>query len=224
MRDSLANALFPSTRQAVLAATVLHPDKWWYLSDLARHLGLTPSSLQRELKALVEVGILNRRTEGRQVYFKPNPDCPILPELKGIMTKTAVLTDVLRFALQSVSDSIQCAFVFGSVARAEEFSASDVDLFILGTVSLADLSLALKGIQEKLGSTVNPAVYTPLEFADKISAGHHFLLTVLHDEKLFIIGDEDDLATASGRNSCNSWKCLILLKPTIPHMDLDSLF
>jgi predicted nucleotidyltransferase len=199
MRNSLANALFPRTRQAVLAATVLHPDKWWYLTDLARHLGLTPSSLQRELKALVEVGILNRREEGRQVYFRPNPDCPILPELKSIMAKTAGLTDVLRFALQSVSDSIECAFVFGSVARAEEFSASDVDLFILGTVSLADLSLALKGIQEKLGSTVNPAVYTPLEFADKISAGHHFLLTVLHDEKLFIIGDEDDLATASGR-------------------------
>jgi len=144
MRSSLVNALFPSTRQAVLAATVLHPDKWWYLTDLARHLDLTPSSLQRELKTLVEVGILIRRAEGRRVYFKPNPDCPILPELKGIMAKTSGLTDVLRFALRSVSDSIQSAFVFGSVARAEEFSASDVDLFILGTVSLADLSIARK--------------------------------------------------------------------------------
>ena len=43
MRKSLtADALFPQTRQKILAATVMFPDRWWYLSDLARHLGGYP--------------------------------------------------------------------------------------------------------------------------------------------------------------------------------------
>ena len=48
------------------------------------------------MDSLVQAGVLLRRQEGRQVYFKPDPNCPILGELQGIMTKTSGLVDVLR--------------------------------------------------------------------------------------------------------------------------------
>lgn len=41
-------ALFPKTRQAILAATLMEPVRSWYLTDLARKLEVSPSSLQRE--------------------------------------------------------------------------------------------------------------------------------------------------------------------------------
>jgi hypothetical protein len=48
MRKSLVlDALFPAIRQQILAATLLEPEKWWYLTELASHLGTSPSSLQR---------------------------------------------------------------------------------------------------------------------------------------------------------------------------------
>ena len=56
--SSVLTALFPQVRQGVLAATLTQPEKWWYLSELADRLGTTPSSLQRELSALVASGIL----------------------------------------------------------------------------------------------------------------------------------------------------------------------
>ena len=88
MRKSRAlDALFPRIRQALLAATVLHPDRWWYLSDLAKHLDVRPSSLQRELAALVDAGILRRRRDGNRVYFQRNPDCPFLRELQGLLVR-----------------------------------------------------------------------------------------------------------------------------------------
>jgi DNA-binding transcriptional ArsR family regulator len=90
------DALFPRIRQALLAATLLHPDRWWYLSDLAKHLGTRPSSLQRELAALVDAGILNRRQDGNRIYFQPHPDCPFLPELQGLLVKTVGVVDALR--------------------------------------------------------------------------------------------------------------------------------
>jgi DNA-binding transcriptional ArsR family regulator len=196
MRKSAIEALFPATRNAILAATLMQPERWWYLSDLAQHLGVPPSTLQRELASLVEAGILRRKRDGNRVYFQPDPDCPLLPELTGLMTKTAGLLDVLREALAPFAGSIRWAFVYGSVARAEVRSASDVDLMVIGAVGLADLAPALRKAERRLGRPISATVYTPEEFVKKRQAGHHFLKTVLQDEKLPIMGHEHELATA----------------------------
>jgi DNA-binding transcriptional ArsR family regulator len=125
MRKSRAlDALFPKTRQVILAATVLHPERWWYLSDLAKHLGVRPSSLQRELTSLVDAGVLRRRQDGNRVYFQAQPDCPFLPELQGLLVKTAGVVDTLREVLSPFAKRIDWAFVYGSMARAEELASS----------------------------------------------------------------------------------------------------
>jgi DNA-binding transcriptional ArsR family regulator len=125
MRKSRAlDALFPKTRQVILAATVLHPERWWYLSDLAKHLGVRPSSLQRELTSLVDAGVLRRRQDGNRVYFQAQPDCPFLPELQGLLVKTAGVVDTLREVLSPFAKRIDWAFVYGPMARAEELASS----------------------------------------------------------------------------------------------------
>lgn len=195
MRTSRAlDALFPRIRQALLAATVLHPERWWYLSDLAKHLGVRPSSLQRELAGLVDAGILRRRRDGNRVYFQPNLDCPFLPDLQGLLVKTAGVVDALREVLGRFANRINWAFVYGSMARAEELACSDVDLMIIGQVGLAELTPALRCAEGRLGRAVNPTLYTREEFATKLQAGHHFLKAVLDGEKLFILGDPHELA------------------------------
>ncbi|MGH8065925.1 MAG: ArsR family transcriptional regulator [Candidatus Entotheonellia bacterium] len=195
------DALFPRIRQAILAATVLHPDRWWYLSDLAKHLGVRPSSLQRELTALVDAGVLCRRQDGNRVYFQANPDCPFLPELQGLLVKTTGIIDVLRESLAPSAERIEWAFVYGSVARATELASSDVDLMIIGQVGLAELTPALRRAEEQLGRPVNPTVYTRKEFATKLHAGHHFLKAVLDGEKLLVLGDPHELAAATSSPS-----------------------
>jgi DNA-binding transcriptional ArsR family regulator len=71
----------------VLAATLSDPEKWWYLSDLAKHLRVTPSTLQRELARLVEAGIFRSRRDGNRIYFQPDPACPFLSEVRDLITK-----------------------------------------------------------------------------------------------------------------------------------------
>ena len=192
-KSSIA-VLLPKTRRAVLAATVMHPEKWWFLADLARHLGVPPSSIQREMNSLVEVGILLRKREGKQVYFKPDPNCPILTELQGLMRKTLGLADVLRDILTPFAKSVKIAFIYGSLARSEELSESDVDLMIVGDIMLADIAPAIRKAEEKLGREVNPVIFSMEEFAKKIAIGHHFLKTVFGSEKIFLMGNKDDLA------------------------------
>jgi predicted nucleotidyltransferase len=193
------DALFPGTRKAILASALGHPERWWYLSDLAHHLGVPPSSLQRELSSLVGAGILRRKRDGNRVYFQPDPDCPFFPELRGLIIKTAGLLDVLREALARFASSIRWAFVYGSVARSAERPSSDVDLMVIGKVGLAEIAPTIRKAEARLGRPVNPTVYTAEEFAKKLEAGNHFLQSVLREETLLVLGERDKLAAALGR-------------------------
>jgi len=42
------DALLPKTRQGILAATLVQPEKTWYVSELARRMKVPSSSLQRD--------------------------------------------------------------------------------------------------------------------------------------------------------------------------------
>jgi predicted nucleotidyltransferase len=192
-------ALFPTVRGDVLAATLTQPGKWWYLSELAEFLGTSPSSLQRELKALVEGGILETRREGTRAYFKADTRSPVFNELRGLIDKTAGLVPTVRTVLQPLDGRIVCAFIYGSVARSEEHAASDIDLMVIGDVGLGDLAPALRTAERRLGRDVNPTSYAPAEFRKKALANDHFLSEVLRGHKLFVKGDQGDVDDLIGK-------------------------
>ena len=79
------DALFPSARGGVLTATMLEPERWWFMTELAKHLGTVPSSLQRELESMVAAGLLLRRQDGRRAYFKANVESPVFNDLRGLL-------------------------------------------------------------------------------------------------------------------------------------------
>jgi predicted nucleotidyltransferase len=202
MRTSTSiDVLFPKTRQAILAATFGPPQRWWYMRELARHLRRTPSSLQRELASLVRGGILLQRHEGKHVYFKAAADSPIFPELQGLILKTVGLADVIRDALKPLADRIQWAFIYGSVARSEEHTASDVDLMIIGQVGLAEVSTPLRYAERRLHRTVNPTTYTADELTAKVKSNHHFVTTVVRSKRLFILGDAREFGRTFGEEA-----------------------
>jgi predicted nucleotidyltransferase len=191
--SSVLTALFPHVRQGVLAATLTQPSKWWYLSELADRLGTTPSSLQRELSSLVASGILTHRREGTRAYFKAETRSPVFRELQQLFEKTAGLIPIVKQILEPFGDKIQCAFVYGSVARNREHATSDVDLMVVGKAGLADLSSALRNAGQRLGREVNATVYSQEEFREKVKSHDHFLTTVLKGRKHFVRGAQSDL-------------------------------
>jgi predicted nucleotidyltransferase len=190
--------------QGVLTATLLNRKEEWYLSDLAAHLGVGPSSLQRTLAKLIRSGILIQRRDGNRVYYRPDPDSPILPELGAILIKTTGIAEPLAAALEPLAGNIRVAFIHGSVAESRERSESDIDLIIVGNASGPDLTAALHPAEDRLGREINFTRYTTNEFRSKIEAGHHFLTSLLDKKRIFLIGDEDELEKLTGRKPSGS--------------------
>jgi predicted nucleotidyltransferase len=177
----------------VLGWLLGHPDEAYYLREIMKHTGAAHGAMQRELDTLTHAGLLRRTVRGKQVYFQANRESPIFPELYRLIIKTVGMVDVLREALTPITQHILLSFMFGSAARAELRSGSDIDLLVIGDVSFTAVANALTGAQERLGRDVNPTVYPPREFSTKIRKGHHFLTAVLSEPRLFVIGGADEL-------------------------------
>lgn len=189
----LASALFGRARRAVLSLLFCHSDRPFYLREITRATGMGQGAVQRELSRLAKAGLVTRRKEGHQVYYRANRQSPVFNEIRALMTKTVAVADVLREALGPVKDHITVAFVYGSVAKGTENADSDVDVMVVGRASFKQVCDVFSSLDGTLGRAVNPSVYSAREFRSKLRAKHHFLTSVVRDPKIFLIGGERDL-------------------------------
>ena len=165
-----------------------------HLREIERRSGLAVATVQQELKRLTRLGVIEARPDGNRTYYVAREDHPLYPEIRGLVLKTSGLADLLRDALKK-EKGISIAFVFGSLAQSYERAHSDVDLMVVGTIGLRQLTKLLSGVSEKIGREINPHVFTASEFRRRKQAGDHFLKSVLAERRIFIIGDEHELGT-----------------------------
>lgn len=193
MRKTILDALFPKTRQAILSACLLQPDKWWYLSDLANYLGLTPSSLQRELASLTDAQLFETQKIGNRIYYKANLAIPIMAELQSLLVKTVGVADPLKSVLKNHFNKLDFAFIYGSLARGEAIATSDVDLMLVGDIQLSAIVKDLKKVEKSLGREVNVTLYSLHEFIQRAETKDSFIATVLRDKKILLKGVDSEL-------------------------------
>lgn len=189
----LSSLLFSDYRRRVLGLLLLHPDRSYHVRELARLTGTSAGTLHKELTKLTQGGVLRREAVGNQVRYSADLDCPIFGELASILRKTSGMVDVLVAALSSVEKDITLAFVFGSVARGEQQSNSDVDVMLVGNLGFADAVQLLHPIQATLQREINPVVYTVDEFRRRAASDDSFIREVLSQPKLFVVGNDNEL-------------------------------
>lgn len=194
-RSSLADALFAGTQQRLLALLFGQPYRSFYANELIGLANAGSGAVQRELARLVQSGLLTVTSVGSQRHYQANPDSPIYAELCAIVQKTVGLAEPLREALAPLSGKIRAAFVYGSVAKRQDTASSDIDLMLLSDeLTYGDTYLALEEASVRLGRTVNPTVLSGAEFRKRLKAKEAFLTRVLAQPKIWLIGDDDDLA------------------------------
>ncbi|MEL7185105.1 MAG: nucleotidyltransferase domain-containing protein [Pseudomonadota bacterium] len=186
--------MFSPYRRQVLAVLFLRPDEKFHVRELERMTGVSAGSLHRELKAMAESGLLLREKLGNQVFYRVNTNCTIYEELAAIFRKTMGLTSLLHEALSDLGDRIKVAFVFGSMASGHQTEGSDLDVCVLGEVSLLEVVKALSRVQESLQREVNPVVMTPKKFSDLFGKKDRFVTRVLSEPILFVKANKDELA------------------------------
>jgi len=191
---SLADALFTTTQQRVLGLIFGLPDRSFFANEIIGQTGSGSGAVQRELARLEASGLATVRWIGNQKHYQANQQSPIFLELCGMVQKTVGIAGPLHEALRPLASQIRAAFVFGSVARKQDTSGSDIDLLVISdSLSYADLFAVLEPVHKRLGRPVNPTVYSEKDVARKLKDGNAFMKRVLEQPKIWLIGGESDL-------------------------------
>lgn len=190
----IADALFGKARQRVLALLLGAPERRLFVREIARLAGTGLGSVQREVARLTEAGLLTREREGRQTYYRANPDSPVANELRGLMRKTAGAAGAIYESLGALRASVRVAAIFGSFAEGTERAGSDVDVLVIGDVTFSEVVDALAPAERNIGREINPAVFSPSEYAEKLRERNQFLASLDARAKVYLIGDDHELA------------------------------
>ena len=197
MRDKtigLSDALFSKVQRCVLALLYGNPDRSFYTNELFRLAGSGTGAVVRELAKLSASGLVNVNKIGNQKHYQANRDAPIFEELRGIVLKTFGLADVLRQDLLPISNRIEVAFIYGSIAKGSDTARSDVDVMLIGDeIGYPEVYSALMPTEEKLGRKVSPVIYSHVDLKKKLEDENTFLTRIMTQPKIFLIGSEHDL-------------------------------
>jgi predicted nucleotidyltransferase len=187
---SLSEALFTTTQQKVLGLLFGKPDRSFYANEIARWAQVGKGSLMRELDRLQRAGVLTMSRQGNQTHYQANPDCPIYAELLGITRKTFGIAQPLRDALQPFADQLVWAFIYGSIAKDQANASSDIDLMLIGEgLHYSEVMERLLPLEEQLGRSLNPTLYTPQDWAAKTKAENSFVMRVAQQDKINLVGE-----------------------------------
>ncbi|MGK7296279.1 MAG: nucleotidyltransferase domain-containing protein [Candidatus Wenzhouxiangella sp. M2_3B_020] len=186
----MADALFSSTRQKMLALLFAQPGKAYTLSELIERARAGSGAVQREIVRFVDSGLVLQEGSGRPKRYRANPASPVHEELCGIARKLFGPAEVVRKALESLRDRIELALVYGSVAKGTDRADSDIDVLIVSDeLLLEDVYSVLEDAEQAVGRKVNPTLYTVEEFRRRRDEGSPFLADVLAGEFIVLMGE-----------------------------------
>lgn len=189
----MADALFASTQQRVLALLFGRPHRSFYVNELMALASSGRGAVQRELERLERGGLVTVTRLGNQKHYQANADSPLFTELCGIVRKTVGLAYPLRDALAPLEDRLSLALVYGSTASGTEHAASDVDLMLVSdSLTLEAVLSALAPVERIVGRAINPTLYTSAEFKARLKNENAFLMRVLEEPYLLLVGSLDD--------------------------------
>jgi len=202
--EAVSHLLFGKTRFSILALLYARNSESFYLREISRSVGGGLGAVQRAVGQLFAAGLIRRTVRGRQVFYQAEIHLPLYLDLNSLVAKTTGIHALLRAALRPLASRINLCFIYGSFARQEDRPGSDVDLMVVGDASFREVSDCLAAPQKTIARDINPTVMSLSEWNRKRAHANHFLTRVLVDKKLYVLGDESELAKLAGKRLARS--------------------
>jgi predicted nucleotidyltransferase len=173
------------------------------------------TNISRELRRLEHMRIVQSEKKANLKYYKVNQKCPFYEELKGLFLKTVGAPSEIKEALKDM-EGIETAFIYGSLAKGDEYTGSDIDLFLVGDIDEDELVESLSDLESRLGRDINYTMYKLEELRKKRKERNAFINTVLKESKLVLLGNPDELCEKLDREEVKPRRAVLqwLRSPT----------
>ena len=130
----LDEVLGNKTKVKLLRGFFTYPEKEFTESELQRIAGIPQASVHRNVKSLLENGLLDRKRIGKANLYSLNKEHILYPLLNSDFEEERnILVELKEMIAGAVKDlsEVEMAILFGSIAKGIERADSDVDVFIV---------------------------------------------------------------------------------------------
>ncbi len=189
---ALPNIWSSKLRQKLFRLYFSQTNGRYYLRELERLLDEPVGNIRREILRWSKAGLFLRERVGNLTFYSLNKSFPLYEELKAIVSKTIGIEHTLREGLKGIK-RIGIGIIYGSVASGEDTGNSDVDVLLIGNPDMDHLVKNIQEIEKEVGRDINYVLYTPEEYRLKKKAENTFIMDVLRNPRIYVIGSEDDL-------------------------------
>ncbi|MBU1000213.1 hypothetical protein KKE78_02340 [Patescibacteria group bacterium] len=164
----------------------------FHVREIVRRVSEEINAVRRELARMEKYDMVSSEWRANRRLYRFRKDFIYYKELLALVAKTTGIGGNLTKNKQKLG-KIKYAFISTKFLKGNSSSAEDVNVLIVGNVVLPQLQAIIADEQAKRETEINYSFMDEAEFKFRVKRRDPFILRVLVQPKIMLIGDEDEL-------------------------------
>ncbi len=192
----LEDIIISRVRVKMLTLFLSTPGQIFHVRDIVRKLDEEINAVRRELSHMEKNGMVAKEQRANRLFYSFRKDYPLYFELLELVGKTSGLGwDIIKN--KAKLGKLKFVMLSGRFLRGLEGENGAVDLLVVGTVVLPELSQLVKLEEGRRKKELNYTVMTEEEFNFRKRRRDPFIQDVLAGSRVMVVGDEEELVSAA---------------------------
>lgn len=179
-------------RVKILQLFLTIPDGLFHVREIVRRVSEEINAVRRELARMEKYGMMASEWRANRRLYRFKKDYLFYRELLGLVAKTSGFGGNIVKNKNKLG-KIKFAFLSTRFLKGQHTSSEEVDLLLVGSVVLPELQAIVADEQARREQEINYSFMDESEFKFRVRRRDPFILRVLIQPKVMLIGDENEL-------------------------------
>lgn len=193
MVPHLKHLFISKVRVKLLETFLTHPEELFYVRQLVRRTNEEINAIRRELSNMESSGLVSKESRGNRLYYWIRKDYLFYPELIGMITKTTGLGKEILAQRNKLGKINHVAFSYRFAQHLEPKTDDEIDILVIGEIVIPEITAIVQQEEIKRKREINFTVMNDQELKTRKAGKDPFLLNILSQPKIMLIGDEEKL-------------------------------
>lgn len=179
-------------RVKVLQLFLKSNEPLYHIREVVRRISEEINAVRRELARMDKYGMVSAEWRGNRKLYHFRKDYRFYPELLALVTKSTGLGEAIITNKQKLG-RIKYAMIATRFAKHLPSATDEVDILVVGQIVSPELQALIADEQSKREAEINYSFMDEPEFNFRVKRRDPFILKVLTQPKIMLIGEEADL-------------------------------
>jgi hypothetical protein len=179
-------------RVKILQLFLSSEDPLFHVREIVRKVGEEINAVRRELARMEKFGMVSSEWRANRRLYRFKKEYVFYPELLNLVVKTTGLGGAI-IKNKNQLGRIKYAMLATRFVKNHASGSEDVDVLVVGQIMLPGFQTLIAEEQAKREREINYSFMDDAEFQFRVKRRDPFILKVLTQPKVMLIGDESEL-------------------------------